>query len=62
MKLYVVQGMTESGDDYFYIWQNKPTYDVFKERIMIDWPDEFEDGEDSTMNLPGAATVMETED
>jgi len=56
MKLYVVSGQTESGDDYVFIWQNEPT----KEQIeAVGWPEEMEAG---TMNLPSSAQGYETED
>lgn len=62
MQLYVINGQTESGDDYLYIWQNKPTVADIYTALMDDWPDEFdEDGNDVTMNIPGLVTIY-TED
>lgn len=56
MKVYVVSGQTESGDDYLYIWRNEPS----EEQIQsIGWPEEMEAG---TMNLPSKAEEVETED
>ncbi|SFZ81681.1 hypothetical protein SAMN02983003_0631 [Devosia enhydra] len=63
MKVYIVSGTTESGDDYLYVWRNPPDYVDFLTAIRKDWPDEFdEDGLDATMNLPDAASALETED
>jgi len=56
MKVYVVSGQTESGDDYLYVWLKRPTKEQIK---AIGWPEEMEAG---TMNLPDEAKEVETED
>ncbi len=69
MKLYLVASTTESGDDYSYIWQNKPTRDEILDVLFRDWPQEFGENEDRysdesdwTINAPDEATEIETED
>lgn len=67
MKLYVIQSSTESGDDYLYIWQNKPTMEEVERKLRLDWPSEFGDDDDDdsdnwTINMPDRVQEIETED
>ena len=41
--MYVVPVKTESGDEFYYLWENKPTKDQVFAAIRRDMPDEFDD-------------------
>ena len=67
MKLYLVAGMTESGDEYSYIWKKRPTPEQIEATLRRDWSFEFGEEDDSpesewTINMPDRAEEIETED
>ena len=61
-KVWVVSSMTESGDEYTYVFDYPPTRDEILDRLFEDWPQEFGEDEDRfsdegdwTINAPDEA-------
>lgn len=64
MKVWVVRGTTESGDDYLFAWLNRPTPQDIRDAVKRQMPDECEGDypDEWTANQPEAAEEVETED
>ena len=41
MKVYVVSSVTESGDEYLYVWAKRPSTEDILKRLFKDMPHEF---------------------
>lgn len=70
MKVYIVCGTTESGDDYRIVYQSRPTRAQFLADLAFAMPDEFGEGfaaegqdEDTwTINAPREAEEVTVQD